>query len=77
MLDSMYHMTLNHFEIAKTRFRREYSISGVVMYYTLWCLSVRPYSPFQIDTLSNYSLNFFKFRKHIVIREEWYGVVNW
>ena len=40
------------------------------------CLSVRPCSPFPIDNLSIYSRNFFKFCIHIVIGDEWYGIVN-
>ena len=39
-------------------------------------LSVRPCSPFPIDNLSIYSRNFFKFCIHIVIGDEWYGIVN-
>ena len=39
--------------------------------------SVRPCSPFPIDNLSIYSRNFFKFCIHIVIGDEWYGIVNW
>ena len=38
--------------------------------------SVRPCSPFPIDNLSIYSQNFFKFCIHIVIGDEWYGIVN-
>ena len=38
--------------------------------------SVRPCSPFPIDNLSIYSRNFFKFFIHIVIGDEWYGIVN-
>ena len=38
--------------------------------------SVRPCSPFPIDNLSIYSRNFFKFCRHIVIGDEWYGIVN-
>ena len=53
---------------------------GEVLCYTLRCLSVcpsvRPCSPFPIDNLSIYSRNFFKFCIHIVIRDEWYGIVN-
>ena len=37
---------------------------------------VRPCSPFPIDNLSIYSRNFFKFCIHIVIGDEWYGIVN-
>ena len=40
------------------------------------CLSVGPCSPFPIDNLSIYSRNFFKFCIHIVIGDEWYGIVN-
>ena len=47
-----------------------------VLCYTLRCLSVRPCSPFPIDNLSIYSRNFFKFCIHIVIGDEWYGIVN-
>ena len=39
-------------------------------------LSVCPYSPFPIDNLSIYSRNFLKFCRHIVIGDEWYGIVN-
>ena len=49
---------------------------GEVLCYTLRCLSVRPCSPFPIDNLSIYSRNFFKFCIHIVIGDEWYGIVN-
>ena len=38
--------------------------------------SIRPCSPFPIDNLSIYSRNFFKFCIHIVIGDEWYGIVN-
>ena len=38
--------------------------------------SVRPCSPFPIDNLSIDSWNFFKFCIHIVIGNEWYGIVN-
>ena len=38
--------------------------------------SVRPCSPFPIDNLSIYSRIFFKFCIHIVIGDEWYGIVN-
>ena len=38
--------------------------------------SVRPCSPFPIDNLSIYSRNFFKFCIHIVMGDEWYGIVN-
>ena len=52
-----------------------------VLCYTFRCLSVRPSvrpcSPFLIDNLSIYSRNFFKFCIHIVIGDEWYGIVNW
>ena len=47
-----------------------------VLCYTFRCLSVRPCSPFPIDNLSIYSPNFFKFCIHIVIGDEWYGIVN-
>ena len=51
-----------------------------VLCYTFRCLSVcpsvRPCSPFPIDNLSNYSRIFFKFCIHIVIGDEWYGIVN-
>ena len=47
-----------------------------VLCYTFRCLSVRPCSPFPIDNLSIYSWNFFKFCIHIVIGDEWYGIVN-
>ena len=38
--------------------------------------SVRPCSLFPIDNLSIYSRIFFKFCIHIVIGDEWYGIVN-
>ena len=55
-----------------------------VLCYTFRCLSVRPSvcpsirpcSPFSIDNLSIYSRIFFKFGIHIVIGDEWYGIVN-
>ena len=55
-----------------------------VLCYTFRCLSVhpsvrrsvRPCSPFLIDNLSIYSRNYFKFCIHIVIGDEWYGIVN-
>ena len=47
-----------------------------VLCYTFRCLSVRPCSPFPINNLSIYSRNFFKFCIHIVIGDEWYGIVN-
>ena len=58
--------------------------SGEVLCYTLRRLSVRqsvrpslrPCSPFPIDNLSIYSRIFFKFCIHIVIGDEWYGIVN-
>ena len=37
---------------------------------------IRPCSLFQIDNLSIYAQNFFKFCVHIVIGDEWYGIVN-
>ena len=40
------------------------------------CPSVRPSAPFPIDNLSIYSQIFFKFCIHIVIGDEWYGIVN-
>ena len=53
---------------------------GGVICYTFRCLSlrpsVRPCSTFPIDNLSIYSRNFFKFCIHIVIGDEWYGIVN-
>ena len=49
---------------------------GGVLCYTFGCLSVRPCSPFPIDNLSIYSRYFFKFCIHIVIGDEWYGIVN-
>ena len=53
---------------------------GEVLCYTFRCLSVllsvRPCSPFPIDNLSIYSRNFFKFCIHIVMGDEWYGIVN-
>ena len=52
--------------------------SGEVLCYTLRRLwpSVRPCSPFPINNLSIYAQNFFKFCIHIVIGDEWYGIVN-
>ena len=47
-----------------------------VLSYTFRCPSVRPCSLFPIDNLSIYSRNFFKFCIHIVIGDEWYGIVN-
>ena len=38
--------------------------------------SVCPCSPLPIDILSIFSRNFFKFCIHIVIGDEWYGIVN-
>ena len=38
--------------------------------------AVRPSAPFPIDNLSIYSRIFFKFCIHIVISDEWYGIVN-
>ena len=38
--------------------------------------SVRPSAPFPIENLSIYSRIFFKFCIHIVIGDEWYGIVN-
>ena len=54
---------------------------GIMLYPSVSvCLSdrpsVRPCSPFPIDNLSIYSQNFFKFCIHIVIGDEWYGIVN-
>ena len=41
------------------------------------CPSVRPsVLTISIDNLSIYSRNFFKFCIHIVIGDEWYGIVN-
>ena len=37
---------------------------------------IRPCSLFPIDNLSIYAHNFFKFCIHIVIGDEWYGIVN-
>ena len=37
---------------------------------------IRPCSLFPIDNLSIYAQNFFKFCIHIVIGDEWYGIVN-
>ena len=47
-----------------------------VLCYTFRCPSVRPCSPFRIDNWSIYSRNFFKFCIHIVIGDEWNGIVN-
>ena len=72
----------------KRQFEEDWEISfytpplkcGEVLCYTLRCLSVcpsvRPSAPFPIDNLSIYSRNFFKFCIHIVIGDEWYGIVN-
>ena len=38
--------------------------------------SLRLCSPFPINNLSIYSRIFFKFCIHIVIGDEWYGIVN-
>ena len=38
-------------------------------------VSVCPSAPFPIDNLSICSRNFFKYCIHIVIRDEWYGIV--
>ena len=37
---------------------------------------MRPCSLFPIDNFSIYAQNFFKFCIHIVIGDEWYGIVN-
>ena len=37
---------------------------------------IRPCSLFPIDNLSIYAQNFFEFCIHIVIGDEWYGIVN-
>ena len=37
---------------------------------------IRPCSLFPIDKLNIYAQNFFKFCIHIVIGDEWYGIVN-
>ena len=37
---------------------------------------IRPCSLFRIDNLSIYAQNFFKFCIHIIIGDEWYGIVN-
>ena len=53
--------------------------SGEVLCYTLPCLSVRPSvraHHFRSITWSIYSRIFFKFCIHIVIGDEWYGIVN-
>ena len=39
-------------------------------------LYVHPSAPFQMDNLSICSWNFFKFCIHIVIGDEWYGIVD-
>ena len=39
-------------------------------------LSIRPSTPFPIDNLSICLWNFFKFCIHIVIGDEWYGIVD-
>ena len=50
---------------------------GIMLYLSVSVRpSVHPCSPFPIDNLSIYSRNFFKFCIHIVIGEEWYGIVN-
>ena len=50
---------------------------GIMLYPSVSVrLSVRPSAPFPIDNLSIYSRNFFKFCIHIVIGDEWYGIVN-
>ena len=40
------------------------------------CPSIRPSAPFPNDNLSICSWNFFKFCIHIVIGDEWYGIVD-
>ena len=42
------------------------------------CMSVRPSAPFPIYNLSRVIFHgfFFKLCIHIVIRDEWYGIVN-
>ena len=71
---------LPHFYMHTYRFYTLSHFSVGVLCYTFRCLSVcpsvRPCSPFLIDNLSIYSRNFFKFCKHIVIGDEWYGIVN-
>ena len=63
-----------------TSFNTPPHFSVGVLCYTFRCLSVRrsirPCSPFPIDNLSIYSRNFLKFCIHIVIGDEWYGIVN-
>ena len=39
-------------------------------------VSIRPSAPFPIDNLSICLRIFFKFWIHIVITDEWYGIVN-
>ena len=68
--------SINHQYFLTHHFYTPPHFSGEVLCYTLRCLSVRPCSPFPIDNLSIYSRNFFKFCIHIVIGDEWYGIVN-
>ena len=67
---------LNSYLVISVHFYTPPHFSGEVLCYTLRCLSVRPCSSFPIDNLSIYSRNFFKFCIHIVIGDEWYGIVN-
>ena len=47
---------------------------GIMLYPSV--SSVCPSAPFPIDNLSIFSRIFFKFCIHIVIGDEWYGIVN-
>ena len=75
-----YSMSLHSFSPSMSPFYTPPHFSVGILCYTLRCLSVlpsvRPCSPFLIDNLSIYSRNFFKFCIHIVIGDEWYGIVN-
>ena len=50
--------------------------SGGVLLYTFRCPFVRPSAPFPVDNLSICSWNFFKFCIHIVVGDEWFGIVD-
>ena len=69
----MYHNVINAPKDAIFYTPPHFSVGGIMLYLSV---SVRPCSPFPIDNLSIYSRNFFKFCIHIVIGDEWYGIVN-
>ena len=66
----LYHIFLRYF------YTRHTLVSGYYVIPFFVYPSVRPCSPFPIDNLSICSRNFFKFCIHIVIGDEWYGIVN-